>query len=233
MKIISIGDIHGRDIWEKIDFSKCDKVIFHGDYWDSHDDISFEDQLINFNKIIALKNKFPDKIVLLVGNHDLHYIINNQYSGYQSLHDHEIKHLVQSNINIGNLQAIFQHEKYIFSHAGLTVNWLLNNNIEADNFNYINELLFYKPETFHIAGYSIYGDSIHDGPMWVRPFSLIQDILMGYTQIIGHTSYEKVLDYNYFDQARLYFIDTLGSATPQYIKIDTETNKVEIINIKE
>ena len=34
MKIISIGDLHGKDVWKQIDPANYDKIIFVGDYTD-------------------------------------------------------------------------------------------------------------------------------------------------------------------------------------------------------
>ena len=68
MKTIVIGDIHGRTIWKQIvRHNTFDKVVFEGDYFDSFD-ISVKDQLKNFNEIIKFKERFPDKVVLLIGN---------------------------------------------------------------------------------------------------------------------------------------------------------------------
>lgn len=35
MKHIVIGDLHGKDIWQTIDFTQYEKVVFLGDYVDS------------------------------------------------------------------------------------------------------------------------------------------------------------------------------------------------------
>ena len=48
MKIIAIGDIHGRSIWKNIvSANSYDKVVFLGDYFDSFD-IHTLDQIDNF-----------------------------------------------------------------------------------------------------------------------------------------------------------------------------------------
>lgn len=48
-RIIAFGDIHGRMNWKTIT-SKNDfnKVIFIGDYFDSHDRVSAQQQMENF-----------------------------------------------------------------------------------------------------------------------------------------------------------------------------------------
>ena len=91
MKVLVIGDIHGRKFWRKTianNIDKVDKIIFLGDYLDpypkeiqetpelmeckSFDDV---DSLLNLLKdIIYLKKNEPEKYILLTGNHSDSYI---------------------------------------------------------------------------------------------------------------------------------------------------------------
>ena len=51
MKLIAIGDIHGRDIWKQIvETEQPDTVVFVGDYFDSFN-IPGIDQIHNFKNI--------------------------------------------------------------------------------------------------------------------------------------------------------------------------------------
>jgi len=83
-KIIVLGDTHGRSKWKEVLRKEPDatKVVFLGDYFDSFD-IPFEEQVENFTNILALKKEDPDKIVLLLGNHDFQYLpyVTEHYSG--------------------------------------------------------------------------------------------------------------------------------------------------------
>ena len=86
-KLIAIGDIHGRDIWKQIvETEQPDTVVFVGDYFDSFN-IPGIDQIHNFKNIIQWKLDNPQcKVVLLIGNHDFHYMpeaYNDRYSGFQ------------------------------------------------------------------------------------------------------------------------------------------------------
>jgi len=86
VRIIALGDTHGRTDWKQIiSNEKFDKVVFMGDYFDTYEDISPEQQKENFKDIIAYKKANMNKVVLLFGNHDFHYLrnINETYSGYQ------------------------------------------------------------------------------------------------------------------------------------------------------
>jgi predicted MPP superfamily phosphohydrolase len=70
MRIIAIGDLHGKDCWLTIDPDKYDKIIFVGDYVDASD-ISREKIVENLEQVIAFKLKHPEKVELLLGNHDI------------------------------------------------------------------------------------------------------------------------------------------------------------------
>ena len=74
--ILIIPDVHGRDFWkEAVDNNKYDKIIFLGDYADPYDFEGITDEVTieNLKSIIAYKQQNPNKVILLLGNHDLHY----------------------------------------------------------------------------------------------------------------------------------------------------------------
>ena len=56
MRIIALGDTHGRQYWKVLaqqgDF---DKLVLVGDYFDTHDDVTPQQQLDNFEDIMAMK----------------------------------------------------------------------------------------------------------------------------------------------------------------------------------
>lgn len=74
MKIIALGDTHGRHTWrKKAKENDYNKFIFVGDYFDSRENISPRFQIENFKRILEFKRSDPERIVLLIGNHDYHY----------------------------------------------------------------------------------------------------------------------------------------------------------------
>ena len=102
-KILTLGDIHGRDkwmfhthgsphefnhwmtmvengvpadaeeFWKEMPYTQYDQIVFVGDYVDSFD-ISNVRILDNLKKILFFKKALPDKVVLLIGNHDIQYL---------------------------------------------------------------------------------------------------------------------------------------------------------------
>lgn len=70
MKILVLGDIHGRLIWyDIIKHESPDITIFLGDYITSHEGISSEQQLANLEDILNYKEEHSDSVILLRGNH--------------------------------------------------------------------------------------------------------------------------------------------------------------------
>ena len=228
MKILTIGDTHGRDSWEKIKHlvEEYDKFIFLGDYFDSFD-IQPIIQLDNFNKIIKFKKQYPDKVELLIGNHDYHYFpsIIDEYSGYQPTMRFDYQNALKEAYNSGLMKVCYKHEIYLFSHAGLTKTWCKNNNINFNDISEsVNDLFNYKPLNFGFTiggNLSYYGDDITQGPFWVRPDSLYKDATDFYIHVVGHTSYEKIEEYSH----NIIIIDCLNK-TNQYLHIDETNYKV-------
>ena len=75
MKILVIPDVHGRTFWHvaKEIVDNVDKVVFLGDYLDPYpeENITPDDALIEFCKILEFKEQYMNKVVLLIGNHEI------------------------------------------------------------------------------------------------------------------------------------------------------------------
>ena len=138
MKILVIPDIHSRRFWKvplEKHFNKVDKIVFLGDYCDPYMDEGIEyewqDTLSNFNEIVELKRQNPDKVVLLLGNHDMHYR-NSQFckyaksTRYDGIHSHKLHELFNGdNYKLFQLCYCVENNgrRIIFTHAGITKFW--------------------------------------------------------------------------------------------------------------
>ena len=82
-----IGDPHGRDVWKKL--VREDAInIFLGDYLDPYPSDNLQagvDDWGNLQEILKYKQTHANT-VLLLGNHDLHYIWHEHYSRYNVMH---------------------------------------------------------------------------------------------------------------------------------------------------
>jgi predicted phosphodiesterase len=202
MKIIVIGDIHGRTTWKNVIKQPYDKVIFVGDYFDSKE-ISQNKCLSNYLDIIEFKKSDPDKVILLFGNHDLHYLdIDETYSGYQPGISIIINEILTKHIKEKLHLMCYQYDNYLFSHAGVTNTWfnklyLIDGESISDTINaYFHnfELNVFK---FTIGkNYDKYGDDICQPPTWVRLPSLYNDRIKDFTHIVGHTHDDDIRIYD-------------------------------------
>ena len=86
-----------------------------------------------------------------------------------------------------DVSELIKYKDLIFSHAGITKYWLKNvakTNLKALEENKINLDLF---DFNFIKGGDPTGDSISQGPIWVRPKALYKNKLDKYIFIVGHT----------------------------------------------
>ena len=128
-QILVIPDIHGRSFWKNAVAQNADiPVIFLGDYLDpySHEKISQEEALANFKDIIAFKQANKDRVTLLIGNHEIHYIDTLwQFGRKDTIRAEQIHKLITENMS---LFSIASHAKingkiFLFTHAGLLEPW--------------------------------------------------------------------------------------------------------------
>lgn len=78
-EILIVPDVHGRTFWKPaLDYPG--QIIFLGDYLDPYpsEGITADEACRNFLEIVNFKEKNPDRVTLLLGNHELHYF-DHQY----------------------------------------------------------------------------------------------------------------------------------------------------------
>lgn len=197
METIIIGDLHGRNIWQQIvQKHPGANFIFLGDYFDSKEGITGPQQVDNFKELLQLRAMQPHRITLLTGNHDYHYLpqAGEDYSGYQHLFATDIQEVLLPAVRDGLLQMCTAVGDYLMSHAGFTCTWCLSNGIKPADFlpDDINMLWLMQPEIFGFSpgdDFEVHGDEPEQGPLWVRPNSLLRDGLPQWVQVVGHTQH--------------------------------------------
>lgn len=228
MKTVVLGDIHGRTCWKDIiDREHPDKTVFLGDYVSTHEGFSNENQIANFNEILEFKESNPKNVILLRGNHDMQHLMGNQdtfeCSGYFPL----VASWCQKNYEriFKDTQWIHIDGEFMFSHAGVTETWFAD--VPVEKYEDINklppsELFGFRASTI----WDMYGDSKTQGLTWVRPQTLASNCIQGYTQFVGHTIVEKVVDV--YKAAKYNQHIMLCDCLPrQYVVIDN--GKIKII----
>ena len=130
-KILVLPDIHCRSFWkeplEHID--EYNKVVVLGDYFDPYpyEGLTIENGFKNLEELIKIKKENKEKVVLLLGNHDCHYI-NGAGAGsrYNRIWAPKFKNLFKENIDLFDIatEANIGKVRYFFSHAGVLKGWL-------------------------------------------------------------------------------------------------------------
>ena len=212
MRVLCIGDLHCREIWKDIvskEGNSCDKIIFLGDYTcpkevkfnDPTDACGFLYEVLNF------KDQYPEKVILLRGNHDCASL--GYYWARCWPQDHaKVQEYWQTNDVknwfLKNTQWIYliPDTNIVCSHAGISEkffenvkkHWILNidqslvpgivdiNKIEPC------ELFAFTP--CKLSDYS--GESATQPCTWIRPYTLLQYGIEGITQVVGHTPIEHI-----------------------------------------
>jgi hypothetical protein len=197
MKQLILGDIHGRSIWKDIlnKHEDVDRVVFIGDYVDTHESITGELQLNNLLDIIEYKKNNSEKVILLVGNHDYQYWPGSpdigNYSGFQRKMLSKFQETFRDNKKL--FQICFEDEYgTVYSHAGFTKSFV-NKKLGHFDVSYINDIWRHSPETFcfYKSDWSSCGNDINQSCIWVRPGSLFEDSIDKF-QIIGHTTIKEI-----------------------------------------
>lgn len=129
-----IPDVHGRPFWRDAVRDMQDvPVIFLGDYLDPYpqDGVTWRDAWREFKDIVALKKAHPDRVTLLLGNHDVHYLPGYPFfersSRYDDLHAVKIRRLFLDNIALFDLAAAVPREDgrpFLLTHAGVRKAWI-------------------------------------------------------------------------------------------------------------
>jgi hypothetical protein len=237
MKTLTIGDIHGRDSWKSFtqDLDSYDKIIFIGDYVDSFT-VSNVLMLHNLVEIIELKKQNPDKVVLLLGNHDIQYIVPNQScSGYRPEMQYDLQDLFRKNLDL--FQMAYQYENTLWTHAGVSEGWLkqLERLLANPTFKYSDIVAERNPETladkinlawelklsvlYYVDTYSG-GTNAWAGPLWVRPI-ILNNWPIKMNQVVGHTPQATIWTNPVEGNVTHYFIDCLeyGEEKPLVLEL--------------
>lgn len=207
MKLITISDLHGRNNWLRITINHYDKIIFLGDYTDSYD---LDDTAIleNLQRIISLKEAHPDKVILLIGNHDAQYLHFPLYrcSGFRPSMQPALTELFTTHYNL--FQIAFQEGAYLFTHAGISGRWLTGLNLpglnlklelnllasgQGSQLNQLDQLLntMHQDQSRRTALFDVsyLRGGFHEagGPLWADKRETSTDYVMGLQQVVGHT----------------------------------------------
>lgn len=180
MKILIVPDVHGRKFWRKAKevIDDYDRIIFLGDYLDPYSDEGINPDMAytEFMEIIRFKLSYPKKVILLLGNHDLHYYLpgfipSTRYNYLKAgiYHDafKENKDLFTCFKQITSYGI-----KFLFSHAGINKDWLTYNKLTLSKLlkMSMDELLdqkeYRRGGILEQVPWCRGGDGPHGSPVW-------------------------------------------------------------------
>ena len=215
--LVIIPDVHGRTFWrEAVRTHPDDGFIFLGDYLDPypHEDISREDAFAGLLDIIDFKKRNPDRVTLLWGNHDLHYLYPEMMgSRYDFGNAERNAHLFWDNQTLFKMayETVAGGRRFLFSHAGVGMGWISQSfpgltpeDLTAELF---NDLVGYPRFMKALEDVSSYrgGDKEYGSMIWadIHEQSDPDNQFPGVIQVFGHTLLG--LPFNYED--RIYCLD--------------------------
>lgn len=129
-----IPDVHGRTFWKDAlnkynqkDYPNLD-IVFLGDYLDpysGYEDITPAEAYDRFLEIIEISKK-DKRIILLLGNHDWHYLYDTDYCRLDRARSRQIEQIFKDNIQLFRFayEKEINNKKYLFTHAGVLNGWL-------------------------------------------------------------------------------------------------------------
>lgn len=222
---VVIGDIHGLDYWKIIVEQHPDaQFVFLGDYLDPREYVPRKSLLRNLCEIMDLKQRRPEDVVLLLGNHDLHYFCTDIVvaSRFDFSIGEKASLLFLSNMEL--FQYAYQEGNYLFTHAGISHEWFVKD-FQGDVNLSIAEQLNHPTDAQIPAlcqlGYLRGGEEGKIGGIFWADEAELTDPLHGFTQIVGHNRMEEVTKRCGAHDNRIIFCDCLWNGNYLEINLDT------------
>lgn len=190
MRILVCGDMHCKPYYFRraLEATKWDLFVFLGDACDNFG-ATQEDNIEIINLMIETKKKYGEKFIWLLGNHDWGYYDDTiNMTGHIKANSAAIHYLLKDNIDLWDL--FYAKDKYIFSHAGISVDFL--NETRDIPYKELKERIGYNNPVNNV-GYACGGTSSTPSLIWARPEEVreLPDAFNN-VQIIGHTPVERI-----------------------------------------
>ena len=221
-EILIVPDVHGRNFWlPALDYQG--DIIFLGDYTDPYpqEGITDEEAYQGMLKIVEFKQNNPDRVTLLIGNHEMHYY-NEALSAGRFSREYFPKYheILTGETTKGLFQICKQIDNYLFIHAGLIKVWYDRHYKDLENLGatveeQLNKAFFEKIYIFHEAAWKFRGGLDDAGsPLWADYREFLEEkehFPPDVIQIIGHTQIlepDPIIKENFYllDNRQLYIL---------------------------
>ena len=258
IKYLIVPDVHGREFWKEpvkvtLGATNAD-IVFLGDYHDPYpQDFDYDEDYLqksvdNFKQIVDLKRQCPDRVTLLIGNHDCGYAIGDDIcnSRMDRWHRRELERIFEENRELFQLAAecdiVGRH--IIFSHAGILKGWVESvwgtGECSEPTFNVVDQLnQAWREDQYTVLNalgdydsWRGWGGNQYGSPVWsdIRSWlKVTPEETYGYN-IVGHTQtngdpvvLDTIAD---LDCRKVFYLDS-GGRLCDY-ETDEELKKMEI-----
>ena len=228
-----IGDIHGKSVWKKfIENTDIEHWVFVGDYVDEEHlhPITDEEMLENLKEVLEFKANNPNKVSLLLGNHDLSYMLLNDRSKRVTRFRENISLELSDifNFNRHLFQNSWQYGNVVATHAGIQHDWFINNFKGKLEYSISDQLN--QPDNNSIFDIGMYrgGHNNCGGIFWCDRNELIKP-LIGYTQVVGHNRVGGIKYYRHDKKyGDVYFVDCLNKRN-EFLTLEIDDNEIHRI----
>lgn len=232
--MIVIPDIHGRSFWkEAVKNHENEEIVFLGDYVDpysTHEGIKPVEGLNALLEVIEFKKQHPHNVSLLLGNHDLGYIIPGfcQHR-HDYLHEGDISRAFKDNKSLFKIahETTINGKRYIFTHAGIHPVWVeankdilggMESGTEVDTLNRLYETGELIPALYDVSslrgGHSEAGSCVWADVKELWYYECRHDMDEDVFQVFGHTQRPKLSKhFACLDCRRAFILDQNGTFT--------------------
>lgn len=197
--LVIIPDLHGRSFWREAAaaFPEAD-FIFLGDYLDPYpeDQVSADAAFAELTAVVAFKRLNTDRVVLLWGNHDLHYVLPVlQGSRFDAENAERNRQLFQSASGLFQLacERKIAGRRFLFTHAGVGRGWVERLSPgkapEEITANWLNGLLTTAAAALYEVSAERGGTHEYGSPVWadLAEQQRSGNQLPGCVQVFGHS----------------------------------------------
>jgi predicted MPP superfamily phosphohydrolase len=202
-RILVISDLHGEPYWKAVwqEFPEdYYRIVFLSDYMDS-DTRTTREIIENMKKIISFQKAYPEKVILLLGNHDVQYLIDRTRANYIKCtgYNKDLEDCFRNEIYpTGKFQAAYSYREYLFTHAGLS-NAALREHFPGQYFinayeacEKLNELWEKQDSSLFAIGKRRGGLSNTGSIFWADKSETENDSLYNIKQVVGHSRVKQV-----------------------------------------
>lgn len=220
MEFIVIPELYGNQSWKLTAASKnsYNKIIFLGNYLNFHGTYPRNSNVLvkNFEDLIKFASQNKDKVELLIGWNDLHYLWPSEFPTTRRVYTRydDVVKLFKNNLSL--FKTCYTYRDYLFCNGLITRDWydsvkdkahhLLNNSYVSLEYT-LNGMLNYASTRKLLSqeGYdSLRNNRDFAGPLGTKKSDLYSTPISGFKQVInGPYISEDIIKLDVFSNLKL------------------------------